>query len=167
MDFMAMLQRVVRAVTFDLKFYNEAEDDTSLNREALIVVILVAILSAIGAIWSGFGAMVLTAIMVVVGYYALAYIALLVGVNFFHGEGTIEKLLRPLGYALAPNALSVLGVIPWCTGPIIVVGGLWALACSFVAIREALELDTTKAAITTAAGLLVWWILQGLIYWIF
>lgn len=167
MDLSAMIQRVVRAVTFDLKFYNEAENDTRLNREALLVVIIASLLSGIGAIWGGFGAVLLGILSGVIGYYALAYIAFLIGTNFFQGQATIDKLLRPLGYAMAPTALGILGIIPWCTWPIILVGGLWSLACAFVAIREALELDTTKAVITAVAGMLVWGILWGFLTWIF
>lgn len=171
MDLSAMLQRIVRAVTFDVKFYNEAENDTRLNTESLIVVAIVAVLSGLGAIGGSFnstlGGVIGTIILGIVGYYALAYVAYLVGTNFFGGQGSIDKVMRPLGYAQAPNALSVLGIIPFCFGPIILVGAVWALACTFVAVRESLELDTTKAAVTTAAAFVVWGILRGLLIWIF
>ena len=102
MDFTAMMQRVVRAVTFDVKFYQEAKDDASLSREALIVVIIAVALGAIGSIWGGFGAIFGALVSGVVGYYAWAYITHLVGTNFFHGTGTFPQLQRTLGYAWAP-----------------------------------------------------------------
>ncbi len=43
MDFNAMLNRVIRAARLDVSLYNEVEADTSLNREALTVVIIVSI----------------------------------------------------------------------------------------------------------------------------
>ncbi len=69
MDFSATLQRVVRAMSFDTKFFQELRTNTALQQESLYVVIAVAVLSAIGAVWSGLLAMLMTAVMVVVGYF--------------------------------------------------------------------------------------------------
>jgi len=43
-----MINRVIRAAMLDGEFFKEAEADTSLTQEALMVVILVAIAGSIG-----------------------------------------------------------------------------------------------------------------------
>ncbi len=167
MDISAMLQRVVRAVTFDIRFYNEAESDTRLNQEALIVVVVASLLSALGSIWSGIGPVVGTFIVSIVAYFALAYITQLVGTHFFKGQADIGQMLRTLGYAWAPYALGVLGVVP-CIGWIgTLVGGIWALATTLVAVREAMDIETTPALLTAIAGWLAWGILYALLWLIF
>ena len=58
------------------------------------------------------------------------------------------EMLRVIGFAQAPRLLSGLSFIP-CLGAILsLVGLVWALAASFVGIREGLDLDTGKTLIT-------------------
>ncbi len=167
MDFSAMMQRVVRAVTFDIKFYNEAKDDASLTREALIVVIIAVALGALGSIFSGFGAFFGALVAGIVGYYAWAYLTHLVGASFFHGTGTFPQLQRTLGYAWAPQALGIIAFIPCIGWAAAMVGGLWSLACGVVAVREVHSFDTTKAILTAVIGWLVWGAIFLFFSWIF
>ena len=53
MDISAMLQRVVRAMSFDRTFFQELRTNTGLTQEALIIVVVVAVLSAIGGLSGG------------------------------------------------------------------------------------------------------------------
>lgn len=160
MNYTAMMQRVVRAVTFDAKFYQEVKDDARLTSEALIVVIIAVVLAAIGSAWGGIGAIFGALVAGVVGYYAWAYITQLVGANFFHGTGTFPQLQRTLGYAWAPQALGLLGLIP-CLGWIgVLAGGIWSLACGVLAVREAHGFSTNNAILTAFFGWLVWLVLS-------
>jgi hypothetical protein len=57
-----------------------------------------------------------------------------------------------LGYASGPRVLGVLSFIP-CVGPLIgLVGAIWALVAGVIAVREALDFDTTKAILTVIIG---------------
>jgi hypothetical protein len=152
MDFSAMLQRVVRAMSFDTKFFQELRTNTSLNQEALYIVIAVAVLSAIGAVWGGLWAMLVTAIMVVVGYFIWTYVALWVGQKFYNVNADIGQVQRAFGYAYAPQLLRVLGIIPCLGGIAALVGAIWSLALGVFAIRESMQLDTTKAIVVTIIG---------------
>ena len=159
MDLTAMMQRVVRADTFDVKVDQAAKDDVRLSRGALIVAIIDVALGAIGSIWGGFGSILGALVAGIVGYYAWAYITHLVGANFFHGTGTFPQLQRTLGYAWAPQALGFIGLIPcigWVGG---LVGGIWSLACGVLAVREAHGFDTNNAILTAIIGWLVWGVL--------
>jgi hypothetical protein len=88
----------------------------------------------------------------VVGYYIWAYITYFVGTNVFHGTADVGELLRTLGYASSPKLLSILAFIP-CVGPLAaLVGAIWSLVAGVIAVREALDFDTTKAVITVIIG---------------
>jgi hypothetical protein len=58
--------------------------------------------------------------------------------------------MRTIGFAYAPMMLSVFP----CIGSL--AGGIWALAAGFIAVRQGLDLDDIKTAITVAIGFLVY-----------
>lgn len=171
MDFNTLLGRAIRAARLDVTLYQEVEKDTSLNREALMVVILATALSGLGAliggIFSGFGAALLavvwTVIWGIVGYYIWAYLTWFIGTRLFAGTAEPGELLRTLGYATAPRALGVLSFIP-CAGAIIaLVAGIWSLVAGIIAVREGLNFDTGKAIITVVIGWFVVFIIGALV----
>lgn len=156
-----MLDRVVKAAMLDVEFFNEVEMDPSLNQEALMVVVIVSIISGIGSFIGGimggrFGAALLglfTAVILgVVNYYIWAYLTHIIGSNLFNATSDPGEMLRVLGYASGPRALSVLSFIP-CIGWLVSLGGaVWALVAGFIGVREALDLDTTETLITVIIG---------------
>jgi hypothetical protein len=161
MDFAAMFNRMIRAAKLEVAFYNEVEADTSLNQEALMVVILVSVAAGIGSflqvlfqgnIGGAILGLILAAVLGVVGYYIWAYITYFVGTNVFKGTADVGELLRTLGYASAPKLLSILVFIP-CVGALAsLAGAIWSLVAGVIAVREALDFDTTKAVVTVIIG---------------
>lgn len=164
MDFTAMLTRVIRAARLDVSLYNEVEADTSLDREALIVVVLAATLSGIGSFISGLlgasigGALlglVWGVIWGVIGYFIWAYLTWFIGTRLFGGTADPGELRRTLGYAYGPQALGILNAIPcvgWIGG---LIGAIWSLVCGIIAVREALDTNTGNAVVTVIIGWLV------------
>ena len=163
MNFSAMMQRVVRAATFDVKFFNEAEQDTSLTQEALIVVAGASLLAAIGSMGGGLGYALTSAVLGVVGYYIWTYVTWLVGTSFFKGTADVGELQRTLGYSWGPRAVGLLAFLPCIGWVFALVGGLWSLAVGVLAVRETLEFDTGKAVLTTIVGWLIVAVLMGLL----
>ena len=161
-----MIDRMKRAVMLDAKLYEEVETDTSLNQEALTVVIIVAVASSIGGFIGslinpavGFGgailSLVITLILTVVNYYIWSYVTYFVGTNLFGGTADPGEMLRVLGYAQTPQLLGLLSFIP-CVGPFIgLAGSILALIAAVIGIREALDFDLTKAILTTVIGWVV------------
>jgi hypothetical protein len=171
-----LFNRVMRAALLDKEFFKEAEADTSLNQEALLVVILVSVAGGIGAFINGlmnqgFGAallgLIVASVIGVVNYYIWAYVTHFIGTNLFKGEADPGELLRVLGYASGPRLLSVLGFVPCIGGLISLAGGIWALVAGFFGVREALDLDTTETLVTVVLGWLVILIISAIISGIF
>lgn len=163
MDFNAMISRAIRAAKLDVSLYQEVENDTSLNQEALMVVVFASALAGLGAliggIFTGIGAALLAVVWTVVwgiaGYYIWAYLTWFIGTRVFAGTAEPGELLRTLGYASAPRALGVFSFIP-CAGAIIgLLAAVWSLVTGVIAVREALNFDTGKAIITVAIGWVV------------
>ncbi|MCS7038910.1 MAG: Yip1 family protein [Anaerolineae bacterium] len=168
-----LLPRMVRAARLNAAFYNEVEADTSLNGQALLVVIIAAVASGLGGLLGGlFGGAGLTAgitalivgiLLTVLGYYIWAYLTLLIGTRLFGGTADLGEMLRVIGYANTPNVLGFFSFIPILGGLIALVGSLWALVAGVIAVREALDFDTGKALLTVLIGWLVVFIISFLI----
>ena len=167
-----MINRVLRAAQLDKEFFKEAEADTSLNQEALTIVIIVSVLAGIGSFIAAlfnqsFGAALLglfvTAIVGVANYYIWAYVTHFIGTNMFQGEADVGELLRVLGYASGPRLLSFFQFIP-CAGAILsFAGGIWALVVGFFGVQEALDLDTTETLVTVGLGWIVIFIIGAVV----
>ena len=172
MDFAVMINRLVRAARLDVDFYEEVEADTSLTQEALIVVVLVSIAGGIGSFLAGIFSgsirsallgLILSVVLGVISYYIWAYVTYFVGTELFEGTADVGELLRTLGYASGPRVLSILTFIP-CLGPLAgLVGAIWALVAGVVAVRQALDFDTTKAILTVVIGWLAVFIVAILV----
>jgi hypothetical protein len=104
--------------------------------------------SPIGALIGG----IITAILGWVIWSGLAYF---IGTRVFSGVATYGELLRTIGFAQAPGVLNILSFIPVLGWIISFVVGLWILAATVVAMRQALDVDTTKAVLTGILGFIL------------
>lgn len=170
-----MFKRIMRAAMLDREFFKEAEADTSLNQEALTIVIIVSVIGGIGSFISGFVgpnaqgfgraiiAMLVTSGLGVANYYIWAYVTHFIGTNMFKGDAEPGELLRVLGYSSGPRLLSLFGFIP-CIGWLIsFAGGIWALVAGFFGVQEALDLDTTETLVTVVLGWLAIMIITAIV----
>lgn len=167
-----MVDRMRRAVMLDADLYAEVESDTSLNQEALIIVVIASIAGGIGAFIGGliggnFGRALLAAVVQivigVVNYYIWAYVTYLVGTSLFEGTADPGEMLRVLGYAHTPRLLSLLSFIP-CVGALLALAGaILSLIAAVIAIREALDFDTGKAILTSIIGWVIIFIINAII----
>jgi hypothetical protein len=163
-----MINRVVKAAMLDREFYKTAETDTSLTQEALMVVILVSVAGAVGSFIGGliggsigaaFLGLIVSIIAGVATYYVWAYVTYFVGTQLFNATADVGELLRVLGYASGPRALSILSFIPCVGGLAGLAGSIWSLVAGFIGVKEALDLDTTKTLITVVIG----WVIVAVI----
>jgi hypothetical protein len=84
-----------------------------------------------------------------IGWAIWSGVTYLVGTNLFGGKADMGEMLRVIGFAQAPQ---VLGIIP-CVG---IIGAIWSLIAGFIAVRQGLDLDNTKAFLTILIGFLVY-----------
>jgi hypothetical protein len=97
---------------------------------------------------SPIGAFINAALGAVVAWLIWSALTYFVGTKLFNGTADMGEMMRVIGFAQAPRLLSVLGFIP-CLGPLLSFAGwVWALAASFVGIREGLDLDSGKTLLT-------------------
>ena len=167
-----MLERIIGVIKLDVNTYEEIEHDEANGlQQAAIVVAVVALISAIGAAATasfagnalesfsqieGFGDVpipglaaatnpVITFIQTLINSFVTwivwSYATYFVGTRVFNGDATPNEMLRVLGFARAPAALSFIPCIGFFAA-------VWSLVCGFIAVRQGLDLDNGKAALS-------------------
>jgi hypothetical protein len=159
-----IVNRMIRAARLEVPLYEELEADITATNQALLVVVLVALAAgigqAIGATLSGnsralLGLLVSGVLSALISWAVWSYVVYFVGTRFFGGTATYGELLRTLGFAQAPRVLAILSFIPVLGGIIALVAAIWTLVASFIATRQALDIDNTKTFFTILIGLVV------------
>jgi hypothetical protein len=170
--FEQIYRRSTRAALLDRELYQEVEADTSLNKEALVVVIGVSLAGGIAAfitsVFRGqFGrallGLIITPAVGIGNYYLWAYITQFIALNLFDSDTDLGELLRVLGYASVPGVLRLLGFVPFF-GPVIsFAGGVWSLLAGYIGIQEAIDLDSRNTLATVFLGWLAIMVLSGIV----
>ena len=160
-----MLQNAIRAARLDVDFYNTVENDDTYTAQAALLVAIVGALIGLGNALSpytdGFFGPIFWGIGgALLGWAVWAFVTDFVGRTFFGGESDVGQMLRVLGYAQAPLALSIVPVLGW-------IAVIWALIAAVVAIREGHDFTTGKAIGTVLVGWLIYVILAAIAYVIF
>lgn len=154
---------MMRAARLEVPLYEEVEADTSATNQALTVVVIVAVASgiaaAIGASISGnsaalVGRLVGGVLTALIGWALWSYVIYFVGTRIFSGTATYGELLRTLGFAESPSVLLIFSFVPVLGGILSLVVGIWTLVSSFIATRQALDLDNTKTVLAIVVGVI-------------
>jgi hypothetical protein len=160
--------RIIRAAKLDVHLYEEVEADKGAMGQAMGVVVLSGVAAGIGSVGtSGIAGILFGTIAALVGWYIWAYVTYFVGTKFLpepqtkadHGE-----LLRTIGFSSSPGILRILGIIPFFYGIIFLITGIWMLVAMIIAVRQALDYNSTLRAVGVC---IIGWIIQGIIFWLF
>ena len=149
-----MFNRIMGVFKLDTNTFEAIESDSSATGQAAIIVAIVALLASLGSGLSAglFGggnflvSFITTLVWTFIGWLLWSVVSYFVGTTFFGGKATIDEMLRVIGFAYAPQFLSIIPCVGW------IIGGIWSLIAGFIAIRQGLDLDNVKAALTVLVG---------------
>ncbi len=154
-----MIERILRAIRLDWTVFREIAEDQKAMTEAMIIVAVVTFMSAVGTgiASRSFGSFIVSWLSaILIGWIGWAVLTYLVGTLLFQGKSDLSEMLRVLGYANAPNLLGFFSFIP-CVGWILALaGGILSLIAGVLAIREAMEFETSHAIVTV----LISWVIS-------
>jgi hypothetical protein len=136
--------------------FEEVEADSSATRQALLVVLLVALATGVGSLGTGgVRGLIVGVAIALVGWAVWAGITYLIGTTLFRTAETHAswgQMARTLGFAQSPGIFKVFGFVP-VVGPVIFIAvSVWQLAAMVVAIRQALDYTSTWRAIGVAVA---------------
>jgi hypothetical protein len=162
-----MIDRIIRASKLDVNLYEEVEADKGAMGQAMGVVVLSSLAAGIGSIGKGgLLGILIGAVFALIGWYIWAYLTYLVGTKILPEPQTKAdpgELLRTIGFSSSPGLIRVLGIIPGLAGVIFIVASVWMLVAMVVAVRQALDYQSTLRAIGVCV---IGWVIQSLIFFL-
>ena len=156
--------RIIRAAKLDVSLYEEVEADKGAMGQAMGVVVLSSIAAGLGSIERvGVSGIFIGTIIALIGWYIWAYLTYLIGTKLLsepqtkadHGE-----LLRTVGFSSSPGLIRILGIIPGVSQIVFLVAGIWMLVAMVIAVRQALDYQSTLRAVGVCA---IGWVIQIII----
>ena len=147
----SMVERMIRASRLDVHIFEEVEADTSATRQALSVVVLVALATGIASLGTtGLGGLFVGVVVAIAGWAIWAWIVYLIGTKILPSHTTHAdwgQVARTVGFAQSPGIFRVLGVVPAVGLIIFLVVSIWMLVAMVIAVRQALDYTSTWRAI--------------------
>jgi hypothetical protein len=156
--------RIIRAAKLDVNLYEEVEADRGALGQAMGVVVLSSIAAGIGSFErAGVGGIITGTIGALIAWYVWAYITYFVGTRFLpepQTQADLGELLRTIGFSSSPGLVRVLGIIPGLAGIVFFVASVWMLIAMVIAVRQALDYQSTLRAVGVCV---IGWVVQVLI----
>lgn len=143
--------RILGVLQLRASTYREIARDTTATTQAMGVVALAVVAGAIGGAGDGVKGIIGGAIGAIISWIIVGVATWFVGTRFLGAPdigGGPGRTLRTTGFGRAPQLLLVLGFIPVIGWIVAVVAWIWGLITSVLAVREALDVSTSKAIIT-------------------
>ena len=163
----SLTQRMMGAAMLNVATYEEVEADRTATGQAAIVVAIVAVATAIGAIGEGSSGIIGGLISAFLGWLIWSAITYFVGTKLFGGTADMGEMLRTIGFAQTPGILNILVIIPILGGLVRFVVFLWILVAAVIAIRQALDFDTGKAVLTAVVGAIAYFAIMMVVGLVF
>ena len=144
------LNRIIRACKLDANLYEEVEADKTATIQAASVVVLSSLAAGVGALSLGASNFLMAPILSLISWYIWAYLIYLIGTKLFPEPTTQAdhgQLLRTIGFSSAPGLIRVFGFTPELMSITFIGGGIWMLIAMIIAVRQALDYQSTWRAI--------------------
>jgi len=159
-----IVDRMLRAAKLDATLYEEVEADPTVLGQALGVVVLSSVAGGLGTPGQGgLGLIVMGTISALLSWFVWAYLTFLIGVKLMPEPQTRSspgELLRTIGFSSAPGVIRVVGLIHPLAWIAFAVAALWMIAAMVVAVRQALDYQSTGRAVGVC---LLAWVIQAVV----
>jgi hypothetical protein len=148
--------RMIRAAKLEPAIYEEVEHDRDAMGQAAGVVVLSSIAAGVGSVAQTDLAtgLIVGTVVALLGWLIWAFLTWFIGTKLLPEQATeadMGQLLRTIGFAAAPGLLRVLGIIPGTSGIVVLLCNIWMLAAMVVAVRQALDFESTLRAVGVCA----------------
>lgn len=169
----SLLSRMIRAARLDVSLYEEVEKDPRATVQAMLVVILTSLAAGVGLLGKSevFGpfAFFFGTVSALVSWVVWSLVTYLIGTKLLPMPGTsssLGEMLRTTGFSTAPAMIRALGVVPGLWIPSLVLATVWVLISMVIAVRQALDYESTGRAIAVCVmglgfAMIVGWLLSG------
>ena len=151
MSMSSFQNRIIRATKLDPNLYEEVEADKSALGQAMAIVVLSSIAAGIGLFKTGgFNGIITGTMASLVSWYVWAYLTYFIGTKLLpepQTQADLGELLRTIGFSSSPGLLRVFYFVPGIGGILYLISSLWMLVAMIIAVRQALDYNSTLRAI--------------------
>ena len=157
----SMVDRMIRAAKLDAQLYEEVEADKGTLGQAMGVVVLASIAAGVGGgALGGFSGFFIGTVGALISWFIWAALTYFIGTKILPEPTTradIGELLRTTGFSSSPGLIRVFGLVPGFTNIVFLVSGVWMLTAMIIAVRQALDYQSTLRAVGVCT---IGWIVQ-------
>ncbi len=162
------LNRIFRAAKLDISLYEEVEADQEALGQALGVVLISSLAAGIGLTREiGTWGILTGMVSALAGWIVWAYLTYWIGAKIIpepQTQADPREMLRVIGFASSPGLIRIFAVIPGLAGVIFFAASVWSLVAMVIAVRQALDYESTWRAIGVC---LIGWTIQACIILLF
>lgn len=156
-----LIERAIGAAKLQAAAYEEVEHDAGATGQAATVVLAAAVAAGIGSIGKlGLSGLFVMTAASLVGWAIWAGVTYLVGTRLLPGpktEADFGQMLRTLGFAASPGVFQIFSFVPMIGSLIAFAVSVWQLAAMVVAVRQALDYESTgRALLVCLVGFLLY-----------
>jgi hypothetical protein len=161
----SLRDRMIRAALLDVNLYEEVEADKEAMGQAIAVVVISSVCAGIGSISKiGIGGVLTGTIAALAGWFIWAWLTYFIGTKILPEQQTkadLGELLRTIGFSSSPGIIRILGIVSFLSGLVFLVSAIWMLIAMVVAVRQALDYESTPRAVGVC---LIGWIIQAVLF---
>ena len=147
----SFMNRIIRATKLDANLYEEVEADKSALGQAMAIVVFSSIAAGIGLYKTGGFSGIITGTMAsLISWYVWAYLTYFNGTKFLpepQTQADLGELLRTIGFSSSPGLLRVFYFVPGIGVLLYLISSLWMLVAMIIAVRQALDYNSTLRAV--------------------
>jgi hypothetical protein len=158
------VNRMIRAALLDAALYEEVEADEKAISQAMGAVVLASVAAGIGIGGFSIGDVLFTTIGALIGWVVWAALTYLIGTRVLpepQTQADVGQLLRAIGFAASPGLVRIFGVVPGLMWISFTVAGIWMLVAMVVAVRQALDYQSTGRAVAVCG---IGFIVQAVVF---
>lgn len=157
----AYVNRIIRAAKLEVQLYEEVEHDVDALGQAMGVVVLSSLAAGLGRLGThGVNGIIWGTLGALAAWFIWAYLTYFIGTKILpepQTESDLGETLRTIGFSSSPGLLRIFGFVP-ALGSIVIFGAsLWMLVAMVVAVRQALDYESTARAVGVCA---IGWLIQ-------
>jgi hypothetical protein len=160
-------ERVIGAAKLEVRTFEEVEADPAATGQAMAVVVLSSLAAGLGSYGlGGFTGMLRLTAVALIGWAIWAVLIYFIGTKLLpepQTKSNILEMLRTIGFASAPGLLRFVGILPLIGWLLVFLINVWVLVANIIAVRQALDYQSTPRA---AVVCLIGWVAYILIFWI-
>lgn len=175
MDVNSLMQRLRRLAMLDTTVFDEVKSDTNSTIPAVVVAVASTLCAGIGGwlwwLFADFGgsgkvfiqSVILGSILSIALWGVWVAITYVMLTQVFRARADVNELVRVMGFATAPLALTILMFIPGLDFGIGLAASALFFGTTVIAVQSATDAPAGRVLVATAAGFAVWAIVLGLL----